>query len=214
MVGTSPCAGPFPSARWPLLQEERGGKGGRFGDSDSAGDAEDERRASENRGEMSDAPEGAGTGGLRPREFEGKSNREYRGDANGGGWRRWARAYILASSSLAPEARGPRLLNLMKEGSPAAKATRHLQPDQLAVPGGDHVLIEVLDKRYPKTPDHVNLREVMVELKTFDAYDGESAEALVGRFREAVGRAEAMDYRHSSKALGMMLIDSARLDTA
>ena len=120
----------------------------------------------------------------------------------------------MSSPSLAPEARGPRLLNLMKEGSPAAKATRHLQPDQLAVPGGDAALIAVLDKRYPKTPDHVNLREVMDELNAFDAYDGESAEALVGRFREAVGRAEAMDYRHSSKARGMMLIDSARLDTA
>ena len=113
---------------------------------------------------MAVAHDGTGAGGSRPREFEGKTNREYRGDANGGGWRRWARGYILSNPSLAPEARGPRLLNLMKEGSPAAKATRHLQPDQLAMPGGDSTLISVLDKRYPKTPDHVNLREVMDEL--------------------------------------------------
>ena len=97
MVGTSPCAGPFPSAGRPLHQEEREGRGGRSGDSDSARDAEDERRASEvegvhdddveDHGEMTDTHDGAGAGGLRPREFEGKSNREYRGDASGGGWR-------------------------------------------------------------------------------------------------------------------------------
>ena len=55
---------------------------------------------------MTDTHDGAGAGGLRPREFEGKSNREYRGDASGGGGRRWARGYILSTPSLAPEARG------------------------------------------------------------------------------------------------------------
>ena len=49
------------------------------------------------------------------------------------------------------------MLNLIKEESPAAKATRHLTPDGLAVPGGDAILIATLDKRYPNIPEHVNL---------------------------------------------------------
>jgi len=146
------------------------------------------------------------------RMFAGDSIKEYRGDQNGGGWRRWARGFVLGNSSMRPENRGPRLLNLMKDDSQAQKTTRHLTPDMLAYAGGDEYLIAVLDERYPDVPEQTNLKEIKEELDSFDSFDSENTMSMVGRFRDAIVRGTSVDITYSSTTQGIMLMEAARLD--
>ncbi len=100
---------------------------------------------------------------------------------------------MLGNPQIPPEARGPRLLNMMCEGTMAAKATKHLSPDGLAVPGGDRALIEVLDARFPDIPENTKLEELLADLNGFDAEDQEETETMISRCRDAILVAEGAD---------------------
>ena len=93
-------------------------------------------------------PPAAGKDPKKWRELEGETIEDYQGDANGGGWRRWAETYLDANTQILEESRGPTLMLAIVEGSEAARIVRHLKREVLKQSGGEKLIFQALDARY------------------------------------------------------------------
>ena len=72
-------------------------------------------------------------GDKKIRMFGGESEEEYRGGASGGGWRKWAEAYV-EGLEIADERKGPKLYLLIKDGSEASRTLKDVTIKSLKVP--------------------------------------------------------------------------------
>ena len=93
------------------------------------------------------------SGKADPKLFHGISALEYRGlPDSGSGWRRSMKNHINAKGKkLDPEARGPFVMTFIADDSEAARTLAHLSEEEINKEGGDKLIFDALDSRYPTT---------------------------------------------------------------
>ena len=126
-------------------------------------------------------------------------------------WKKWARAYLKTQSArgTAPGAFGSILYTLL-DGQ-ALLAVDGVDPDDLEQDGGEHLIFDKLDDRYPEQATQDKIGEVLDNVFTLRVDRGESTAAFVGRARAAFEQAAREGIDFPSVARGYMLVRAARL---
>lgn len=86
--------------------------------------------------------------------FSGKHTdwREYRR------WKQWAQNRMMTMDKLHKEARGSFVWTLLQ--GKALEVVEHLKPEKYQVDGGEKVLFELLDRRWPEIDQHAEMGEI------------------------------------------------------
>ena len=102
-------------------------------------------------------------------------------------WKQWARAFLRARD-VAAEQRGPLLFTLL-DGT-AAVLMEDLDVDMdLAVDGGEAVILERRDARFPEQEPQDRVAEALDMLFELQLKDGEAMVSFVGRAQQAFAKA-------------------------
>eukprot|EP00434_Breviolum_minutum_P039141 symbB.v1.2.034744.t1/scaffold4544.1/size38254/1 len=100
-------------------------------------------------------------------------------------WKRWSRAYLTVQwAKGTPEAAMGSLLFTLLDGS-ALRAFDATNMDDLEVEGGQDVVYQVLDDRYPEESSHDRLGEILDAIFDLKVERGESTAVYTGKARAA-----------------------------
>lgn len=126
-------------------------------------------------------------------------------------WKRWARAYlkVQASKGMSEDAFGSVLYTLL-DGA-ALRAFDSVDMSEIEEVGGQDVIFQVLDERYPEEASHDRLGEVLDAVFDLKVDRGESTASFTGKVRAAFQQAEAEGIRFPSVARGYMVLRFAKL---
>ncbi|CAE7202177.1 TY5A [Symbiodinium sp. CCMP2592] len=121
-------------------------------------------------------------GGPSMRYFSGDDgdHREYRR------WKQWIQSKIPTMDDLPKEARGAFIFTLLQ--GRALEVVEHLKPEEYQKDGGDRVLLELLDKRWPQKDRMDELGEHVSEVFLLAARDGETIRNWSSRAQEVFDR--------------------------
>ena len=126
-------------------------------------------------------------------------------------WKRWSRAYLTVQRAKGtPEAALGSLLFTMLDGS-ALRAFDSTNMDDLEVDGGQDVVYQVLDDRYPEESTHDRLGEILDAIFDLKVERGESTAVYTGKARAAFSAAEAEGVKFPDTARGYLVLRFARL---
>eukprot|EP00435_Cladocopium_sp_Y103_P009550 s3832_g2.t1 len=155
---------------------------------------------------MSTVAEG-GRDGLVKR-FSGESQdaqRDYRR------WKRWARAYLTVQKAKGvPEEALGSLLYTLLDGT-ALRAFDAVSMDDIEVSGGQQVIFDTLDERFPEEASHDRIGEVLDNVFDLRVERGEATAVFTGKVRSAFHAAEAEGIKFPDVAKGYRLMRFARL---
>ena len=126
-------------------------------------------------------------------------------------WKRWSRAYLTVQKAKGTpdEALGSLLFTLL-DGS-ALRAFDSTNMDDLEVEGGQDVVYQVLDDRYPEASTHDRLGEILDAIFDLKVERGESTAVYTGKARAAFSAAEAEGVKFPDTARGYLVLRFARL---
>ena len=126
-------------------------------------------------------------------------------------WKRWSRAYLTVqrAKGTPEEAMGSLLFTLL-DGS-ALRAFDSTNMDDLEVAGGQDVVYQVLDDRYPEESTHDRLGEILDAIFDLRVERGESTAVYTGKARAAFSSAEAEGVKFPDTARGYLVLRFARL---
>ena len=126
-------------------------------------------------------------------------------------WKRWARAHLVVQRArgVPEEALGSLLFTLL-DGS-ALRAFDSTNMDLLEQAGGQDIIFDVLDDRYPEEAAHDRLGEVLDTIFNLKVDKAESTATYTGKVRAAVAAAEAEGVTFPSVARGYLLLRFSRL---
>ncbi len=126
-------------------------------------------------------------------------------------WKRWSRAYLTVQKAKGTpdEALGSLLFTLL-DGS-ALRAFDSTNMDDLEVDGGQDVVYQVLDDRYPEESTHDRLGEILDAIFDLKVDRGESTAVYTGKARAAFSAAEAEGVKFPDTARGYLVLRFARL---
>lgn len=126
-------------------------------------------------------------------------------------WKRWARAFlkVQASKGMKEDAYGSVLYTLLD--GPALKAFDAVDMGEIEEVGGQDLIFQVLDERYPEEASHDRLGEVLDAVFDLKVERGESTASFTGKVRTAFQQAEAEGIRFPSVARGYMVLRFAKL---
>eukprot|EP00438_Fugacium_kawagutii_P020699 Skav229155 [mRNA] locus=scaffold2275:264912:272030:- [translate_table: standard] len=126
-------------------------------------------------------------------------------------WRRWARAYLTVQKArgVKEEALGSLLFTLL-DGA-ALRAFDSHGMDELEQPGGQDVIYQILDERFPEETTQDRIGEVLDNIFELKVEKHESTAAYTGRVRAAFTAAEAEGVKFPPIARGYLLLRFARL---
>lgn len=98
-------------------------------------------------------------------------------------WKRWARAYlkVQGSKGMSADAFGSVLYTLLD--GPALRAFDATDMDIIETAGGQDVIFQVLDERYPEEASHDRLGEVLDQIFDLKVDRNESTAAFTGKVR-------------------------------
>eukprot|EP00435_Cladocopium_sp_Y103_P012259 s60_g3.t1 len=116
------------------------------------------------------------SGGIRQFSGESEDGKEYRR------WKLWVTNKFLTLEKLSEEARGPYLFTLLS--GKALEAVEHIPPEDYQKKGGEKVLIDVLDRRFPDKDTTDELAEVMSEILGMRVREGETLKQWIARATE------------------------------
>ena len=126
-------------------------------------------------------------------------------------WKRWSRAYLTVQRAKGtPEAAMGSLLFTLLDGS-ALRAFDATNMDDLEVEGGQEVVYQVLDDRYPEESSHDRLGEILDGIFDLKVERGESTAVYTGKARAAFSAAEAEGVKFPDTARGYLVLRFARL---
>ena len=127
-------------------------------------------------------------------------------------WKRWARAYlkVQASRGMKEDAYGSVLYTLL-DGS-ALRAFDAVDMNDIEQDGGQDVVFQVLDERYPEEASHDRLGEVLDAIFDLRIEKNETTATFTGKVKSAFSAAEAEGIRFPSVARGYMVLRFARLN--
>lgn len=126
-------------------------------------------------------------------------------------WKRWARAYlkVQASRGMKEDAFGSVLYTLL-DGA-ALRAFDAVDMNDIEQDGGQDVVFQVLDERYPEEASHDRLGEVLDAIFDLRIEKNETTATFTGKVKSAFSAAEAEGIRFPSVARGYMVLRFARL---
>eukprot|EP00435_Cladocopium_sp_Y103_P015753 s1700_g3.t2 len=153
-------------------------------------------------GQMTEAKEGY------VRRFSGESQdaqKEYRR------WKRRSRAYLTVqrSKGVPDEALGSLLFTLL-DGA-ALRAFDAVSMDQIEAAGGQQIVYEVLDDRFPEEASHDRIGEVLDNIFDLKVERGETTAVFTGKVKSAFSAAEAEGVKFPDVARGYLLMRFAKL---
>ena len=126
-------------------------------------------------------------------------------------WKRWSRAYLTVQRAKGtPETAMGSLLFTLLDGS-ALRAFDATNMDDLEVDGGQDVIYQVLDDRYPEESSHDRLGEILDAIFDLKVERGESTAVYTGKARAAFSAAEAEGVKFPDTARGYLVLRFARL---
>ncbi|CAE8643680.1 unnamed protein product, partial [Polarella glacialis] len=126
-------------------------------------------------------------------------------------WKRWSRAHLKVQKAKGtdPEAFGS-ILYCLLDGS-ALKTFDKLDPDTWEIEGGELVIYEALDSRFPEDEAQDRIGEALDLVFDLGIQKGESTANFTGRVREAFNSTEAEGIVFPSVARGYMLLRAGKL---
>eukprot|EP00435_Cladocopium_sp_Y103_P021891 s1135_g5.t1 len=122
------------------------------------------------------------SGGLRIFSGENEDHREYRR------WKLWLSNKLLTLDELPKEAYGSYIFTCLS--GKALEAVEHLDVSEYQKAGGETVLWKLLDQRFPEKEKSDELAEVLGEIFTLRAREGESIRAWISRSTELFQKCE------------------------
>ena len=113
----------------------------------------------------------------------GGSNRYFSGDTEDAQeyrrWKNWVKNKILTMDKLPTGAAGPYVYTLLT--GKALECVEHLSPVEYQKEGGDQVLFQLLDTRFPDKDKTDELGEMMNEIFQLRNNSGETLKGWIGR---------------------------------
>ena len=106
------------------------------------------------------------SGGLRIFSGESEDRKEY------WRWKLWISNKLLTLDKLPQEAYGSYLFTCLS--GKALETVEHLEPSAYQKTGGEEVLLDLLDKKFPEKEKSDELAEILGEVFTLRAREGES----------------------------------------
>ena len=128
------------------------------------------------------ASTGDGTGGIRYFSGESEDFKEYRR------WKLWLSNKFKTLDKLQPDARGSYLFTCLT--GKALETVEHVDPAEYQKDGGEKVLLRLLDTRFPERDQTDELAEVLNEVFSLRAVEGETLRAWVSRATDLFDRCE------------------------
>ena len=125
-------------------------------------------------------------------------------------WKQWAKAR-LRRSSLKPEDRGPLLFTFL-DGVAQMMFDDDDVEAELAVEGGENVIFQRLDARYPDAEPSDKLAEALDMIYDLKWETGETSTNFVGRNVQVFARAAQEGVRYPPEAQGHAHLRGARLE--
>ena len=126
-------------------------------------------------------------------------------------WKRWSRAYLTVQKAKGtPDAALGSLLFTLLDGA-ALRAFDSTNMDDLEVDGGQDVVYQVLDDRYPEESTHDRLGEILDAIFDLRVERGESTAVYTGKARAAFSAAEAEGVKFPDTARGYLVLRFAKL---
>ena len=116
------------------------------------------------------------SGGLRIFSGENEDYKEYRR------WKLWISSKLLTLDKLPKEAYGSYLFTCL--AGKALEAVEHLDPSEYQKAGGEATLWKLLDQRFPEKEKTDELAEVLGEVFSLRARDGETMRTWISRATE------------------------------
>ena len=115
-------------------------------------------------------------------------------------WKRWAKAYIVTQRScgVVDEALGPMIYCLL-DGI-AERAVDKVEIEDLEVAGGEQILFDILDQRFPEIASQDKIGEALDDVFKLRVERNERTAGYTGRCREAFERASREGITFSSLA--------------
>ena len=89
---------------------------------------------------------------------------------------------IITLDKLPKSAAGPYIYTLLT--GKALECVEHLDPNSYQLEGGDTVLLELLDKRFPEKDKTDELGEMLAEVFSLKVQDNETVKRWIGRASE------------------------------
>ena len=126
-------------------------------------------------------------------------------------WKRWSKAYLIVqrAKGVDESALGAMLFTLL-DGA-ALRAFDSVEMDSLEQAGGQDIIYQVLDERFPEEAVHDRLGEVLDGIFDLKVEKNESTAAFTGKARAAFTAAEAEGVKLPSVAKGYLLLRFSRL---
>ena len=103
-------------------------------------------------------------------------------------WKLWLSNKFKTLDKLQPDARGPYLFTCLT--GKALETVEHVEPSEYQKDGGETVLLKLLDARFPERDQTDELAEVLNEVFSLRAQEGESLRAWISRATELFDRCE------------------------
>ncbi|CAK9106407.1 unnamed protein product, partial [Durusdinium trenchii] len=142
------------------------------------------------------------------KRFDGESNTASKDYER---WKRWCRAYLVVQKAkgIPAEAHGSLVFALL-DGT-ALRALDTIAMDRIEVAGGEDVIFQVLDERFPAEASHDRLGKVLDQIFDLKVDKGESTAIYTGKARAAFAAAEAEGVSMPDVAKGYLMLRFARL---
>ena len=145
------------------------------------------------------ASTGDGTGGVRYFSGESEDFKEYRR------WKLWLSNKFKTLDKLQPDARGSYLFTCLT--GKALETVEHVDPAEYQKDGGEKVLLRLLDTRFPERDQADELAEVLNEVFSLRAVEGEILRAWVSRATDLFDRCERKSgVKFPGEARGFVLL--------
>eukprot|EP00435_Cladocopium_sp_Y103_P028482 s443_g7.t1 len=138
-------------------------------------------------------------GGYRIFSGESEDHRDYRR------WKLWISNKLRTLDKLGKENYGSYIFTCLS--GKALEAVEHLELSQYQCEGGDKVLLDILDRRFPEKEKSDELAEVLAEVFSLRAKEGEALRTWISRGTEVFDRCERKSgIKFPTEARGWMLL--------
>ena len=146
-----------------------------------------------------------GSGSLRSFSGDTEDAKEYRR------WKVWVLNKLLTlEDKVQPKARGAYIYTLLS--GKALECVEHLDPSSYQKEGGEKVLLDRLDKRFPQKDTSDEMSETLTEIFNLKAADGESLKTWISRASELFEKCERkVNVTFPEEARGWLILNRSGL---
>ena len=140
-------------------------------------------------------------GGLSFFSGESEDHKDYRR------WKAWVQSKMMTLDKMPKEARGAYVFTLLS--GKALECVEHLDPSAFQKEGGEKVLFDLLDQRFPQKEVTDEMSEVLTEIFNLRAAEGETLKAWISRATELFDRcARKTNVTFPEEARGWLILQN------